>query len=153
MALDAAAYSLHTIYLFTVQDFVTCLLPVVSTLLVRKTDISKPAFQTAFACIAGPVSSPSAFVHALLWHYAHLLHCNLANQYNGREEDAVNKPWRPIAAGRISVSSAFWLRWALPVVCIALSAMYGERLVMTSLALTVVTVLYDEMAFSSVWFT
>jgi 4-hydroxybenzoate polyprenyltransferase len=120
---------------------------------VRKTDISKPACQTAFACVAGPVSSPSAFVHALLWHYAHLLHCNLANQYNGREEDAVNKPWRPIAAGRISVSSAFWLRWALPVVCIALSVMYGERLVMTSLALTVVTVLYDEMAFSSVWFT
>jgi 4-hydroxybenzoate polyprenyltransferase len=93
------------------------------------------------------------FARALVWNWVHLLQCNVSNQYSGRDEDAVNKPWRPIAAGRISAVAALRLRWALPILSIALSAMYGQRVVITSLALTLATVLYDEMGFSSHWFS
>jgi hypothetical protein len=81
----------------------------------------------------------------------HLLQCNVSNQYTGRDEDACNKPWRPIPAGRISPSAAFRLRCALPIICMAMSTLYGGRLLAVSAGTTLVTIMYDELALSSHW--
>jgi 4-hydroxybenzoate polyprenyltransferase len=107
--------------------------------------------QSAFACVAGPISSFYAIVHAIVWLWLHLLQCNVSNQYTGYAEDALNKPWRPIPAGRISISSAFRLRWALPFICLAWSAPYGARVVGASLLTALYAFVYDECGGAKQW--
>ena len=41
------------------------------------------------------------------------------------EEDATNKPWRPIPARKISLEAARALRWLLLPVCLIQSVVYG----------------------------
>lgn len=71
--------------------------------------------------------------------------CNVSNQARGAAEDARNKPWRPLPAGRITESQALVLRWAAVAVCVWLSAGHGLDVVLATLALVVTTVVYDEL--------
>ena len=70
---------------------------------------------------AAPHTSPSYFVRSIFWTFTQLLYFCIANQVFDPEEDAVNKPWRPIPAGRISVRGANILRAVVLPVCVALS--------------------------------
>ncbi|KAI0044257.1 hypothetical protein FA95DRAFT_1562451 [Auriscalpium vulgare] len=125
-------YHLHTAVLFTWTDYKTIFLPI-----------------TAFACATGPVHSLSNLLQCWTWIWLHLLLCNVSNQARSREEDAVNRPWRPLPAGRITESQAIVLRWAIVVLCIVWSSMYDQDLVLTTLGLVATTFLYDEMGVAS----
>ena len=97
-------FSVRTLWLFTVSDHKTFVLP-----------------QTAFG-VLGALSGPllttdpkpnlSAIIfripHVLLWTWLNTLVFTLANQRlpGAVAEDKLNKPWRPLASGRISTSQA-----------------------------------------------
>ena len=61
-------------------------------------------------------------LYAVFWTWLHLLQFCVSNQSIDPEEDALNKPWRPIPSGLISVTSARCLRWILLPSCFSLSA-------------------------------
>jgi len=65
------------------------------------------------------------------------------------DEDAVNKPWRPIPSGRISVSSARKLRWFLLPACLLLSLRLGVP--DAGLGLTVSILLHNELDLGRHW--
>lgn len=106
-------YHLYTLWFFTRSDFKTIVCP-----------------ETAvgiFSALSGPLlttnDSPSILhilgriPHVALWNWLNLLAFNIANQRlpSSIVEDAVNKPWRPIAAKRISAANAqTFLFWLIP---------------------------------------
>ena len=75
----------------------------------------------------------------------------MSNQYKTREEDLVNKPWRPLPSGRVTLTQATYFRWALVFLCATFSSNWGPSLVAISLWLTVTTVVYDEVKLSAHW--
>jgi 4-hydroxybenzoate polyprenyltransferase len=92
-------------------------------------------------------------LHAIFWLWIHLLQCNVSNQYTGAEEDAINKPWRPIPAGRITLESAWRLRVALPFICLAVSAPYGHLVMLASIGASASELWYDELGGAKFWAT
>ena len=79
----------------------------------------------------------------------HLLQFCMSNQCVGLQEDAANKPWRPIPSRRITVAAARHLRWALLAVCLVLSARSGVLLASAGLAFA--TLAYNELRLDSHW--
>ncbi|OBZ74345.1 Digeranylgeranylglyceryl phosphate synthase [Grifola frondosa] len=118
---------LWTAILFTWTDYKTIFLPI-----------------TAFACATAPLRSFWNLLRGWLWIWIHLLMCNVSNQSRTEREDAINRPWRPIPAGRIHESQARILRWSTVALCMLLSAAYGTDVVMATLGLVMTTVLYDD---------
>ncbi|TDL18470.1 hypothetical protein BD410DRAFT_728472 [Rickenella mellea] len=123
-----------TLFLFTYTDYKTIFFPV-----------------TAFACVAAPVQSYTRLLHGVIWIWLNLLQCNSSNQYKSAEEDALNRPWRPLPSGRISRSQASKLRWSLVPICIGFSACYGWDVVLANAFLTLTTIMYDELGFAGHW--
>ena len=92
-----------------------------------------------------PVIDATRLAHCILWIWLHILQCDVANQTLDPEEDKLNKKDRPLPAGRITLRNAVILRWAFLVpVCWAVSACYSIQLASASIALTGLTVVYDE---------
>ncbi|KAL4079891.1 UbiA prenyltransferase family-domain-containing protein [Scleroderma yunnanense] len=118
---------LYTIFLFTRADIVIALLPV-----------------TLFSIAAAPLSSPIRLIDTIFWIWLHLLQFNVANQIKAPEEDKINKPSRPIPAGRITVHDATILRWTLVPICLAYSALYSPQLMWVSLTMLLFTMWYNE---------
>ena len=87
----------------------------------------------------------------MLWVWLHLLQCDLANQSLSPEEDAVNKPDRPIPSGRITVQQTRILRWACLIPCLTLSAWYSVAVMEASVAMAVFVYIYNELEFNSHW--
>ena len=71
--------------------------------------------------------------------------CNVSNQARTRLEDALNKPWRPLPAGRITEPQALVLRWVTVAVAFGCSALHGGDLILTTLGLFLTTFAYDEL--------
>lgn len=69
---------------------------------------------------------------------------DLANQTLDREEDQVNKKWRPLPSGRLSRSTAFILRSLMPFVNLVWSAQYSKEVVLACLGACVTTYIYNE---------
>ncbi|PYI09765.1 hypothetical protein BO78DRAFT_394663 [Aspergillus sclerotiicarbonarius CBS 121057] len=104
-----------TIWLFTADDFTTFVVP-----------------ETAFgicAALSGPLLTKNGSPELLpvlkriptvmLWNWLNLFVFNLANQRfpESVEEDKINRPWRPLPAGRISTTQTRrLLLLAIPVV-------------------------------------
>ncbi|EEB93539.1 hypothetical protein MPER_07786 [Moniliophthora perniciosa FA553] len=65
------------------------------------------------------------------------------------EEDLINKPYRPIPSGLISVESTYTLRWALVPMCLYLSWNYG--VLYAGISLTLATLFYNEFGLDSHW--
>jgi 4-hydroxybenzoate polyprenyltransferase len=107
--------------------------------------------QLAFSSVAGPVVSVRAFLITIAWIWLHLLQCNTSNQYKSTDEDALNKPWRPLPSGRISPQSTRLLRWSLAVLCPCISYFHSPALSMASLVLTFTTIIYDEACLADHW--
>ena len=72
---------------------------------------------------------------------------DLANQTLDREEDQVNKNWRPLPSGRLSRRTAVILRWLMPLFNLAWSAQYSKEVVLACLGTCVATYLYNEGGF------
>lgn len=126
--LSRLRYHAKTVLLFTISDLKTIFIPV-----------------SLFACATAPLHSASRLLLGLLWIWMHQFMCNVSNQAHGEAEDAVNKPWRPLPAGRITQAQAVVLRWVVVSLCTWCSAMYGPGVVLSSMGLFVTTYLYDEM--------
>lgn len=82
------------------------------------------------------------------WVWLHQLMCNVSNQARSRAEDAQNKPWRPLPAGRITERQAIRLRWAVVALCLCYSTIHGMDLAIVTLGLLTTTFLYDEVGLS-----
>lgn len=141
------------LYLFTKTDYKTIFFPIVSLVrsLYSYVDWLSISYQTVFACVAAPVYSFPHLLHGLVWIWLHQLQCNVSNQFRSGHEDAINRPWRPIPAGLISEINSLYLRWGLPLLCIGLSSIYGRDVMLTSVAMTVTTIVYDELSMAGHW--
>ncbi|KAG1738120.1 uncharacterized protein EDB91DRAFT_1237797 [Suillus paluster] len=87
--LRSALRHVETAWLFTRTDFKTIIFPVM-----------------LFATVVSPRHDPLALSCSLCWLWFHLFQFNVSNQSHGVHEDAVNKPWRPLPSGRISIKDA-----------------------------------------------
>ncbi|KAF8839043.1 hypothetical protein BDN67DRAFT_817885 [Paxillus ammoniavirescens] len=127
-------YHIYTVFLFTRNDIRTVIIPV-----------------TFFAIAAAPLCSPIYVLRSALWIWLHLLQFTLANQIKAPEEDKINKPSRPIPAGRITVYNATILRWSLSPLCLGYSALYSVQLVFTSLHMQLFNLWYHELNGDNKW--
>ncbi|RPD56609.1 hypothetical protein L226DRAFT_455370 [Lentinus tigrinus ALCF2SS1-7] len=130
-ARNLLGYHVKTAILFTRSDIKTILLPV-----------------TTFACAVAPLHSAHRLLLVMLWVWSHQLMCNVSNQANSRNEDLVNKPWRPLPSGRISERQARALRWVVVGACLLFSRSLGRGVVLMTWGLLVTTFLYDEVGLS-----
>ena len=109
--------------------------------------------QAIFAAAAGPYTSFKSHLETIFWIWLHLLQFNVSNQSLDPEEDAHNKPHRPIPSKRISWKNARILRWTLIPICIGYSAMYSFSVSLASIAFVIGTITYDDIgAHASHWF-
>lgn len=97
----------------------------------------------------GPLHSPQSLFRGWAWIFLHQLLCNVSNQARSKNEDIINRPWRPLPSGRITEPHAVILRWALVSVCLGFSAVFGPDLVLVTIGLFVTTFLYDEGGLAS----
>lgn len=79
----------------------------------------------------------------MFWIWIHLLQFCVSNQSNSPEEDSVNKPWRPIPAGRISLPQTKILRYFLCAGCLALSLYHN--ILLASILICLSTVAYNDL--------
>lgn len=78
-----------------------------------------------------------------------MLQLDVSNQIAKPEEDENNKKDRPPPSKRISWRNALVLRWVLVPMCWAPSACYSVETVYASIALCILTYVYDEMGFAA----
>ncbi|KAI9454091.1 UbiA prenyltransferase family [Russula earlei] len=121
------------LYLFTVSDFQTLVLPV-----------------TVFAYLSAPNTSADRMLCSVFWTWLHLLQFCISNQSIHPKEDSLNKPWRPIPSGLISVNDTRTLRWVLLPLCLFFSVCLEAH--WPSISLAIVIIAYNELHMSSHWF-
>ncbi|KAF8545779.1 hypothetical protein OG21DRAFT_1491930 [Imleria badia] len=132
--LSDIGYHLHTIFLFCENDILTAIIPV-----------------TLFSIASAPLCSPIHILPTILWICLHMLQFDLANQIKAPEEDKVNKPSRPLPAGRISERNATILRWLIAPLCLAYSSLYSIQLVFSSLEMQLFSYWYNELDGDKNW--
>lgn len=98
-----------------------------------------------FATVAAPIYSLDRLPHIVFWIWLHLLQFNVSNQTFSVDEDRLNKADRPLPAGRITLSQAWVLRWALVPLCFALSLSYSARVLYASATFITLTCIYNEL--------
>ncbi|KAH8088965.1 UbiA prenyltransferase family [Cristinia sonorae] len=116
-----------TLYLFTKSDIKTTVIPV-----------------TLFSLAAAPDLQVSFIPHTLFWVWLHLLQFDISNQTLCPDEDKENKKDRPLPSGRISLADAKILRWMMVPICWALSYLYSAQTLYASVALSFLTMVYNE---------
>ncbi|KIJ55028.1 hypothetical protein M422DRAFT_24887 [Sphaerobolus stellatus SS14] len=121
-----------TLYLFTLSDIKTILIPV-----------------TFSAILASPNAVGSRIHHTVFWTWIHLLQFCVSNQSLDPAEDLLNKPWRPIPSGRMSVRHAKKLRILLVPICLAISIYY--RALDSEIALALAFLAHNELGLHGHW--
>ncbi|KAF8314210.1 hypothetical protein DL93DRAFT_2058333 [Clavulina sp. PMI_390] len=96
------------LHLFIREDYKTVMLPV-----------------SILSYFATPHTDALHFARALLWMFLNLLYFCICNQLFDPEEDRINKPFRPIPSGKISIPGANRLRWCVLPLCLGSSALWG----------------------------
>ncbi|OTA69088.1 hypothetical protein K449DRAFT_319411, partial [Hypoxylon sp. EC38] len=61
----------------------------------------------------------------ILWSWSNLFLFALHNQRYSAPEDALNKPWRPLASGRLTSQDATWIMYSMYPVVIIVALKYG----------------------------
>lgn len=162
-------YAAKTLLLFTYTDYKTIFIPIVSRLFngpdwdgsnpspdgfchrCRASFVASALFEGTCMDLVGFLSSRKIAASLISSPRVHLLQCNTSNQAKSREEDAVNRPWRPIPAGRISEQNVALLRAFLVPFCILFSASFGLDVAAASVLLTITTIVYDEFKLAGHW--
>ncbi|KAF9269796.1 hypothetical protein L218DRAFT_850593 [Marasmius fiardii PR-910] len=121
---------LHTIFLFTRNDYPLVFAPNILTGMV----------------LAAPTDLRS-FAVACVWLNLHLLAFNIQNQLVGVEEDRLCKPYRPFPSGRITVKNGRLLY--LVVVAASIAWSYCNDLVLLSVIYSCGTTLYNELGLAA----
>lgn len=127
---------LVTIFLFVKSDIKTTLIPI-----------------TILSASSAPLCTPDRIFPVVWWIFLHLLQFDTSNQIQDVEEDAKNKPIRPLPAGRISLSHATILRWGLVPACWIISVLHSGPVLFSSIALVLFTILYNELQGHRHWLT
>ncbi|KAJ8088596.1 hypothetical protein PM082_013839 [Marasmius tenuissimus] len=127
-------YELMTLFLFTKSDFKTIFFPV-----------------AMFSLVAASSPKMHQILETAIWVWLFLLQFCVSNQVLSPDEDALNKPWRPIPANRISPWAAKRLRLILVPVCLSLSQSLG--VFGPGLLLTAGIFCNNELYFDSHWAT
>lgn len=85
--------------------------------------------------------------HMVTWLWLNLFVFNLANQRRESSviEDVVNRPWRPIPAGRVTPAEAQAVLYlAAPSVLLASATLLGHRTVLPNLVILLMVWLYND---------
>ena len=93
----------------------------------------------------GPLNGFHRIPHILFWIWIQIIHCDLVNQALRIEEDRINKPYRPIVAGRLSIDTAMWLRWILVVAGFFHSRLYGAEVLCAAVGNLIIDLVYNEL--------
>ncbi|KAG1899012.1 UbiA prenyltransferase family [Suillus fuscotomentosus] len=101
-----------------------------------------------FAIVVSPHYDMPALFYTFCWLWFHVFQFNASNQSYSAHEDVLNKPWRPVPSGRISVKDARELRWALMLFCLGFSFLFGSNVVITSVMATVLIIVNDDLRLS-----
>ncbi|KAI0971037.1 UbiA prenyltransferase family-domain-containing protein [Xylaria arbuscula] len=135
--LRSLRYHIVTLFLFTKSDFKTVILP-----------------QSVFALSLVFSASSEAMLPCrqrdlLIWMWLHLLVEDIANQKlsSSLVEDTINKPWRPIPAGRLTATEARKLALFVVLAALVLSILLQSFLPSTTL-MTMIW-LYNDLDGSS----
>ncbi|KAH8926605.1 hypothetical protein BT69DRAFT_1347935 [Atractiella rhizophila] len=126
-----------TVYFLTRSDFKAVMLPIL-------------VFSSSVTAWNGV---PKLLISAL-WLYLVLIEFCLSNQTSGDavEEDRLNKPYRPIPSGLITLETARRLRWIMPFFNVTISHFIGGRLAVgASIAISLITWVHNEMSLNKKW--
>lgn len=140
-------FHVRTLFLFTYSDFKTMTIPqsmfAVSALLAPKSASCVTTFEEEGTHMAEHLLKRVPVMVAWLW-FTCLAH-NIANQSlpGASLEDAVNKPWRPIPARRISSERA--RSWLLVIIASALCISYLLDAVLPLTLLLVFVWMYNDL--------
>lgn len=97
--------------------------------------------------------SPTRALLVSLWVLIHLFLIDVDNQSLSFEEDKLNKPWRPLPSGRLTMSTAQFLSKALNLICLLVSWMIGGRdLMIPSAVFCGLVYSYDHLLLNSHFF-
>ncbi|KAL6717781.1 hypothetical protein ACLMJK_003866 [Lecanora helva] len=133
--LQNARYQLRTLWLFTYSDLKTILIP--SLFFASITTLSGPGLTTTPyrpALCSLLIRVP----HMVVWLWLTLLLVDISNQRHTKSilEDRINKPWRPLPAGRLSASDARRLLFAgIPFVLITTMVFLPQGFPITVIAI------------------
>ncbi|KAI0112260.1 UbiA prenyltransferase family-domain-containing protein [Nemania sp. FL0031] len=142
--------SLFTLYLFTASDFISVLFP--QTLFAIFSVLSNK-FTVSHSQLEPQISIYYRILCAASWIWLQLLVLDLANQRlpDSVSEDKVNKPWRPITSGRITVEGTRQLLIASIAITFAVSHYMGATL--EALLLFTLNWMYNDLGLAnSNWF-
>ncbi|KAI1128272.1 UbiA prenyltransferase family-domain-containing protein [Nemania abortiva] len=133
-------HNFKTLILFTISDVKTVMIPQSAFAFAAVTALAKPTGQED----CHPISVIGV-CHMLLWMWLHLLVENLANQRlpASIKEDVSNKPWRPLASGRINLPQAKDLLKIAVTMAATHSVLVGVTL--PSIALMALVWLYNDL--------
>ncbi|KAG1731805.1 UbiA prenyltransferase family [Suillus paluster] len=98
-----------------------------------------------FATVVSPRHNLLALSCSLCWLWFHLFQFN---QSYSVHEDVMNKSWRPVPSGRISVKDSRTLRWGLLIFCLGLSSLFSSNVFITSVVATVLMMAPDDFNLS-----
>ncbi|KAI1370790.1 UbiA prenyltransferase family-domain-containing protein [Hypoxylon crocopeplum] len=121
LPLHSLCYHTYTLWLFIVNDVQN--LTIVGILFGALNASAAPMFS------GRPASSLIQIISAVpsmaIWSVSNLLMFNMHNQRRSKAEDSLNKPWRPIPAGRITERQTTLLICALWPIVFSVTAMLG----------------------------
>ena len=83
--------------------------------------------QSGFAYMLSKDISPMRAILVPLWVLIHLFMIDIANQSLSLDEDKLNKPWRPLPSGRITISTSTSISKAMNLICPLVSWFLGGR--------------------------
>ncbi|KAJ7231319.1 UbiA prenyltransferase family [Mycena rebaudengoi] len=131
--LAAFKHIVRTAFYFTRSDYKTIIAPVLIYGLAA----------------AAPHINFSRVPQLTLWTWLNLLQFCTGNQTSNADEDRLNKPYRPIPSGLMTVQGTRILRWVLAPVCLALS--WSLDIFYPGLSLAVAFILYNDLGFGFHW--
>ncbi|KAG7094949.1 hypothetical protein E1B28_005750 [Marasmius oreades] len=122
-------------YAFTLSDMKTIVIPV-----------------TCYGVLSSPrMPELHTMLRLVTWVWLFLLQFCAANQMYNTKEDSINKPYRPIPAGLMTVTSAYALRWTLVLLCLYLS--WNNGVLLPGISLTLAFIAYNEGGLDSRWYS
>ncbi|KAI3332323.1 UbiA prenyltransferase family-domain-containing protein [Xylariaceae sp. AK1471] len=134
-----------TLFLLTKSDFKTVVVPQATFALAA----ARSVCGSSQHCLLGPQNPVVRMLSVVAWLWIHLLVENLANQRLPASiiEDMINKPWRPIPAGRLTPAEAqVWLQVA--VLLALLFSLCNDSLAPSTTLMTMIW-LYNDLDGSS----
>ncbi|KAI1139362.1 UbiA prenyltransferase family-domain-containing protein [Hypoxylon sp. FL0543] len=136
-------FHMKTIFLFTKSDIKTVLIP--QSVFALSMVYSQRRLEDTLAQPFNSSQTTSRLIYMMVWIYLHLLVEDITNQRKPKSvlEDKINRPWRPIPAGRLTAAEA---RSILRIaVFLSLATSFVLNTWMTSVSLMTAIWLYNDL--------